>query len=107
MGTFVGSELSYMHVRLFIRKEANMTLESIVVWIIIGGIAGLIAGWLIGGVNTGCIGTVIIGILGAFIGAWLLSALNVSVGTGLLNDIVTASIGAIVLLVVIRLLRRI
>ena len=45
-----------------------MTLESIVVWIIIGGIAGLLAEWLIGGIHTGCIGTVIVGIIGAFIG---------------------------------------
>lgn len=89
------------------RKEFTMALESIIVWVIVGGIAGMIAGWLIGGVNTGCIGTVVIGILGAFIGAWLLSALHVSIGTGLVNDIVTASIGASALLLGIRLLRRI
>ena len=35
-----------------------MALDSIVVWIIVGGIAGLLAEWLIGGVNAGCIGTV-------------------------------------------------
>jgi uncharacterized membrane protein YeaQ/YmgE (transglycosylase-associated protein family) len=84
-----------------------MTLNSIVTWIIVGGVAGLLAEWLIGGVNAGCIGTVIIGILGAFIGGWLFGVLGISVGAGgLLNDIITAFVGAAVLLFVIRLVRR-
>jgi uncharacterized membrane protein YeaQ/YmgE (transglycosylase-associated protein family) len=83
-----------------------MSLESIIIWVIVGGIAGTIADWLVRGVSLGCLGTVIIGIIGAFVGAWLLSALNVSIGSGIVNDIITASIGAIVLLFGIRLLRR-
>lgn len=83
-----------------------MTLNSIIVWIIVGGIAGTVADWLVSGVRLGCLGTVIVGIIGAFIGGWLLSTLNVSIGTGIVNDIVTASIGAIVLLLGIRVLRR-
>jgi uncharacterized membrane protein YeaQ/YmgE (transglycosylase-associated protein family) len=83
-----------------------MSLESILVWVIVGGIAGTIADWLVRGISLGCLGTVIIGIIGAFVGAWLLSALNVSIGSGIVNDIITASIGAIVLLFGIRLLRR-
>ena len=84
-----------------------MTLNSIIVWIIVGGIAGTVADWLVSGVRLGCLGTVIVGIIGAFIGGWLLSTLNVSIGTGIVNDIVTASIGAIVLLLGIRVLRRV
>lgn len=84
-----------------------MNLTSIVTWIIVGGVAGLLAEWLIGGINTGCIGTVIVGIVGAFIGGWLLGALHVSLGlSGLVADIVTAFIGAAVLLLVIRIFRR-
>jgi uncharacterized membrane protein YeaQ/YmgE (transglycosylase-associated protein family) len=84
-----------------------MTLSSIIVWVIVGAIAGSLAEWLIGGISTGCIGTVIIGIVGAFVGAWLLSVLHVSIGgVGLVNDIITATIGAAALLLVIRLLRR-
>jgi len=49
---------------------------------------------------------VIIGIIGAFVGAWLLGILNVSIGNGIVNDIITASIGAVVLLLGIRILRR-
>ncbi len=82
-----------------------MTLDSIIVWIIVGGIAGLLAQWLMGG-GFGCIGTVIIGIIGAFIGGWLFGALGISVGGGLLSDIITAFVGAVVLLFVIRLFRR-
>jgi uncharacterized membrane protein YeaQ/YmgE (transglycosylase-associated protein family) len=86
-----------------------MALNTIVTWIIVGGIAGLLAEWLIGGINAGCIGTVIVGILGAFVGGWLLSQLGISIGieNGLLRDIVTAFIGAAVLLVIIRLIRRV
>ena len=84
-----------------------MTLNSIVTWIVVGGIAGLLAEWLIGGIHTGCIGTVIVGIIGAFIGGWLFGILHISIGSGILNDIVTAFVGAAVLLLVIRMIRRI
>ena len=84
-----------------------MALESLIVWVIVGGIAGTIADWLVSGVNMGCLGTVVIGIIGAFVGAWLLSLLGVSIGSGLVNDIITASIGAIVLLLGLRVLRRV
>jgi uncharacterized membrane protein YeaQ/YmgE (transglycosylase-associated protein family) len=84
-----------------------MTLNSILVWVIVGGVAGTIADWLVSGVRLGCLGTVIVGIVGAFVGAWLLGMLNVSIGTGIVNDIITASIGAVVLLLGARLLRRV
>lgn len=84
-----------------------MTLESLIVWVIVGGIAGTIADWLVSGVNMGCLGTVVVGIIGAFVGAWVLSLLGVSIGSGLVNEIITASIGAIVLLLGLRLLRRV
>jgi uncharacterized membrane protein YeaQ/YmgE (transglycosylase-associated protein family) len=85
-----------------------MSLESIVVWIVVGGVAGLLAEWLIGGIHTGCIGTVIVGIIGAFIGGWLFSVLHISIGvTGILNEIITAFAGAAVLLLVIRAIRRV
>jgi uncharacterized membrane protein YeaQ/YmgE (transglycosylase-associated protein family) len=83
-----------------------MALNSIIVWVIVGGVAGTIADWLVSGVRLGCLGTVIVGIIGAFVGAWLLGMLNVSIGSGLVNDIVTASIGATVLLLGVRILRR-
>ncbi|HSO11045.1 MAG TPA: GlsB/YeaQ/YmgE family stress response membrane protein [Anaerolineales bacterium] len=84
-----------------------MSLNSIIIWVVVGGVAGTIADWLVSGVRLGCLGTVIIGIIGAFVGAWLLSRLNVSIGTGIVNDIITASIGAVVLLLGIKMLRRV
>jgi uncharacterized membrane protein YeaQ/YmgE (transglycosylase-associated protein family) len=80
-------------------------LTSIITWIIVGGIAGFLAERLIGGIRTGCIGTVFVGVVGALIGAWLFGQLHVAVGTRLLNDILTAFVGAAVLLLVIRILR--
>ncbi len=86
----------------------SLDLNQIVTWIIVGGVAGLLAEWLIGGIRVGCIGTVIVGILGAFIGGWLLGVLHISIGAaGLVNNIITAFIGAVVLLFVIRLVRRV
>jgi len=82
-------------------------MGSLITWIIVGGIAGALAEWAIGGFNLGCIGTVIVGIVGAFIGGWLFGQLNVSIGTGLINNIITAFVGAVVLLLGIRILRRI
>ena len=84
-----------------------MTLNSIIVWVIVGGVAGTIADWLVSGINTGCFGTVVVGIIGAFVGAWLLSLLGLSIGTGIFNDIITAAIGAIVVLLGLRTVRRI
>ena len=84
-----------------------MTLETIIIWVVVGGIAGLLAEWLIGGINAGCIGTVIIGILGAFIGGWLFSQLNISVGSGIISSIITAFVGAAVLLFIVRIVRRV
>jgi uncharacterized membrane protein YeaQ/YmgE (transglycosylase-associated protein family) len=81
-----------------------MTLTSIITWIIVGGIAGFLAQSIIGGIRTGCIGTVIVGVVGAFIGGWLFSQLHVSIGaTGLVSDVITAFVGAAVLLLVIRI----
>jgi uncharacterized membrane protein YeaQ/YmgE (transglycosylase-associated protein family) len=70
---------------------------------------GLIAGWLAGqiarGTGFGFVGDLIIGIAGAFIGSWLLPQLDIHLGVGLLAAIINATIGALILLLVIRLVR--
>lgn len=77
------------------------------VWFII---VGLIAGWLAGvimkGGGFGMIGDIVVGIVGALIGGWLFSAMGVSAGGGLLGSIVVALIGAIILIFVLRLIKR-
>jgi uncharacterized membrane protein YeaQ/YmgE (transglycosylase-associated protein family) len=73
-------------------------------------IVGLVAGWLAGvlmkGGGFGIIGDIVVGVIGAVIGGWLFSALGASAGGGLLGSIIVATIGAIVLLFVVRVLKR-
>ncbi|RPI93373.1 MAG: GlsB/YeaQ/YmgE family stress response membrane protein [Chloroflexi bacterium] len=83
-----------------------MSSEQILVWIVVGGIAGILAEALEGGLRSGLLGAIVVGILGAIIGGWLFGVLGVSVGTGILADIITAFIGAALLLLILRSTRR-
>jgi len=83
-----------------------MTIEQIVVWIIVGGIAGLLADALIKGIRVGLVGAILIGILGAFIGGWLFGMLGISIGSGFISDVITAFVGAVLLLLLLKVLRR-
>jgi len=77
------------------------------VWFII---VGLIAGWLAGvimkGGGYGVVGDIVVGIVGALIGGWLFSTMGVSTGGGLLGAIIVALVGAIVLIFLLRLIKR-
>ena len=84
-----------------------MSLETILVWVVIGAVAGILAESMVGGPRRTGLGTaILIGILGAFIGGWLFSALGISIGGGILGTIVTAFIGALLLLLIVRGVRR-
>lgn len=83
-----------------------MTAQQILIWIIIGGIAGILAEALIGGLRTGLIGAIVVGILGAIIGGWLFGVLGLRIGTGILAEIIKALIGAALLLLILRGTRR-
>ena len=74
-------------------------------FLIIGMVAGWLAGQLMRGGGYGLIGDLVIGVIGAFIGGWLLGALGIFAG-GLIGSLVTATIGAIVLLFLVRLIKR-
>jgi len=79
---------------------------GILIWIIVGLVAGVLASMVMGGTGYGIIGDIIIGIVGAFVGGWLFAKLGVSTPfAGLPGTIFVAFIGAIVLLFVLRLLR--
>jgi uncharacterized membrane protein YeaQ/YmgE (transglycosylase-associated protein family) len=84
-----------------------MAGESILIWLLVGAIAGWLAGLLVKGGGFGLLGDIAVGIIGAFIGGWLLPRIGVSFGVGLVPAIVTATIGAVVLLVILRLIRRV
>jgi uncharacterized membrane protein YeaQ/YmgE (transglycosylase-associated protein family) len=78
--------------------------ESLLVIVIVGIVAGWLAGKLVAGGGFGLIGDLVVGVIGAFIGDWLLPRLNIHLGAGILSAIANATIGAIVLLVIIRVL---
>jgi uncharacterized membrane protein YeaQ/YmgE (transglycosylase-associated protein family) len=83
----------------------HMSNESILVILVVGLIAGWLAGKIVEGTGLGVIGDLVIGVLGAFIGGWLLPELGINLGAGIISAIITALIGAIVLLVIIKLIR--
>jgi uncharacterized membrane protein YeaQ/YmgE (transglycosylase-associated protein family) len=77
------------------------------VWfIVIGLVAGWLAGTLVKGGGFGLVGDIVVGVVGALLGGFLFSALGVSSGGGLLGAIIVATIGAIVLIFILRLLKR-
>jgi uncharacterized membrane protein YeaQ/YmgE (transglycosylase-associated protein family) len=84
-----------------------MDLQSIIVLIIIGAIAGWLAGKIMSGGGFGLIGDIIVGIVGAFIGGWLWGVLALSgIGPWWLTAIISATIGACILLFIVRLVKR-
>ena len=74
-------------------------------FILIGAIAGWLAGLITKGGGFGLLGNIVIGIVGAVVGGWLARTLNISVGGGTFGSLLVATGGAVVLLVLIGLLR--
>jgi uncharacterized membrane protein YeaQ/YmgE (transglycosylase-associated protein family) len=81
--------------------------QGLLVTLIIGIVAGWLAGKVVRGGGFGLIGDLVVGILGAFIAGWLFPKFGFHVGGGIGEEIVWAMLGAIVLLLVVRLIRRI
>lgn len=81
-------------------------MESFIIFIIVGAIAGWLAGLIVKGSGYGLIGDIVVGIVGGFIAGWLLPGLHLGL-TGILGSIVYSAIGAIILLLVIRLIKRV
>ena len=80
--------------------------ESILIILLVGLIAGWLAGQIVQGTGFGLIGDIFIGIVGAFLASWLFPKLGIHIATtGLIREIIYATLGAIVLLLIIRLVR--
>jgi uncharacterized membrane protein YeaQ/YmgE (transglycosylase-associated protein family) len=76
---------------------------GLIAWIIVGLVAGWLAGQIMKGSGYGLLGNLVIGLVGALVGGWLFGIVaSAAEPTGLLGSIVTATIGALVLLVVVR-----
>jgi uncharacterized membrane protein YeaQ/YmgE (transglycosylase-associated protein family) len=83
-----------------------MALESLIILLVVGAIAGWLAGVIVKGYGFGLIGNIVVGIIGAVIAGWLLPRLGIFIGGGYIAWIINAVIGAVILLVVIGLVRR-
>jgi uncharacterized membrane protein YeaQ/YmgE (transglycosylase-associated protein family) len=83
-----------------------MGIESLIVWLIVGGVAGWLAGLIVKGYGFGIVGNIIVGIVGAFIAGWLLPRLGIVIGGGIIAAIINAVIGAVILLVIIGFFKR-
>jgi uncharacterized membrane protein YeaQ/YmgE (transglycosylase-associated protein family) len=82
-------------------------IDSVIAMIIIGAIAGWLAGKLVRGFGFGVIWNIVIGIIGAFIGVALLTRLGVVPFSGFFGSIINATIGALILLLIVGLVRRV
>jgi uncharacterized membrane protein YeaQ/YmgE (transglycosylase-associated protein family) len=96
--------------RAWARRRGNrggivMSGQALLIILLIGLIAGWLAGQIVQGTGFGIIADICIGIIGALIGSWLLPQLGVHIGTGIVAEIVSATIGAILLLIILRLVR--
>ena len=78
------------------------------VWfILVGLVAGWLAGMLVKGGGFGVVGDIVVGVLGALVGGFLFGFLGFSGGGGLLGSVVVATVGAVVLIFVLRLIKRV
>jgi len=78
-----------------------MTIEGFIIWLVIGAIAGWLAGQLMEDYGFGLTGNIVVGIVGAFIAGWLLPRIGFVLIGGIGAEIINAVIGAVILLAVI------
>jgi uncharacterized membrane protein YeaQ/YmgE (transglycosylase-associated protein family) len=83
-----------------------MNGESLLIFLVIGILAGWLGGIVVKGYGLGLIGDMVVGVIGSFIGGWLFNYFHIAHGSGFLGNLLGATVGAIVLLFALRLLRR-
>jgi len=81
-------------------------IVDIIIFLIVGAIAGWLAGMVVKGGGFGLIGDIVVGVLGAVIAGFLLPAAHINLGAGFVADVIDAFIGAVVLLIILRLIKR-
>jgi uncharacterized membrane protein YeaQ/YmgE (transglycosylase-associated protein family) len=84
-------------------------LTALIIALVIGAIAGWLAGLLVQGTGFGLVGDIVVGILGALIASWLFPRLGIALtlGGGVLGAILIAFIGAVILLLIVRVIKQI
>lgn len=84
-------------------KAVHLSNQGLLVIIVVGIVAGWLAGRVMEGGGFGLVGDLIVGLIGAFIGDWLLPRLGIHLGVGIVALIMNAFIGAVILLLLLRL----
>ncbi len=83
-----------------------MGTESLLVFLIVGAVAGWLAGLIVKGGGFGLLGNIVVGIIGAVVAGWLLPQLGIHLGVGMVAAIINSAIGGVIVLVIISLIRR-
>ncbi len=83
-----------------------MGIESIIILLVIGAVAGWLAGQIVSGFGFGLIGNIVVGIVGAFVASLVLPRIGLGFGGGILASILHATIGAVILLVLLKVIKR-
>ena len=83
-----------------------MAQQSLIIFLLIGALAGWLAGIIVKGNGFGLLGDMVVGVIGSFIGGWLFDHYGFVHGNGLLGPLLGATVGAVILLLVLRLVRR-
>ena len=79
---------------------------GIILWLIIGAIAGWLAGNLMRGGGFGVLGNIVVGIVGAMLGGWVFGFLGIGPEGGVIGSLITAVVGACLLLFIVSLVKR-
>ena len=82
-----------------------MDVQALIIWLIVGAVAGWLAGMVVKGGGYGLIGNIIVGIVGGLIAGWLLPRVGVVIAGGVVGAIINSFIGAVILLVTLRLIK--
>jgi uncharacterized membrane protein YeaQ/YmgE (transglycosylase-associated protein family) len=83
-----------------------MGLQELFILLIVGAIAGWLAGTLVKGAGFGLIGNIVVGIVGAAVASWLLPQIGLALGGGLVARIIDAAIGGVIVLIVLTFFRK-
>jgi uncharacterized membrane protein YeaQ/YmgE (transglycosylase-associated protein family) len=78
---------------------------DLIIFLVIGAVAGWLAGQIMKGGGFGLVGDIVVGVIGSLIGGWLFGVLGIAVG-GLIGSIIAAVVGAIILIALLRLIKR-
>ena len=81
-------------------------MSGLIYWLVVGLIAGWLAGVVMKGGGYGVVADIILGVLGAVLGGWIFSNLGIGAGGGIIGGIVVAFIGAVILVAITRVLKR-